>query len=81
MKVEVRIDRLLVDGVVMRPVDIPVFQRAVEAELGRLIADGALTLGQPDSRSQAALGGESVTPGARALGTAAAGVVYRGIER
>jgi hypothetical protein len=85
MNISLHIERLILDGIAVPPGEGPRLQAAVEAELGRLLAEGGL--------SPALLGGGAVpllrasevqlvndgTPGR--LGTQIARSVYQGIGK
>ncbi len=83
VRVELRIERLVLDGLATEAVSLPAVQRALEAELGRLVAArgvpaGLLAGGAIAAPSQSA----TLEPGAvggAALGTALGGAVYRGM--
>ena len=42
MNVKLHIERLVLDGIELSPADRPAFQAALEAELGRLLAQGGV---------------------------------------
>jgi hypothetical protein len=60
MRVAVRIDRLVVDGLRLGGRDARLFQAAVEAELARLLAEGEFTEGATGA-AVPALRGAAVT--------------------
>jgi hypothetical protein len=78
--VELRIGELVVDGVAMSGRDIVPFREAIEAALGGLLAGGG-PLPQSSSNSAGPLLVNSPSTGPKALGTAAATAVYRGLVR
>ena len=85
MNVKLHIERLVLDGLELSPADRPVFQAALEAELGRLLAEGGVEPGLaggiavPTVRAKGFEMGGGHDP-AR-LGRQVAGSVYGGIGK
>jgi hypothetical protein len=82
VRVELRIERLVLDGIVAEAVSLAAVERALQAELGRLVAARGLPAGLLDGRAiggaqSAALGPGTV--GGASLGSALGGAVYRGM--
>ena len=82
MKIDVNIERLILEGISLAPGQRPAFQAALEDELGRLLAGGAL----PSALAQggdvpSVQGGEiRLGPGGPAQwGKQIAGAVYRSL--
>ena len=84
MNVNLHIERLVLDGIDVEPAHRPLLQAAVEAELGRLIAEGGaggLAAGGavPSLRAGGFQMGGDGNP--RQLGRQIAGAVYGGIGK
>jgi hypothetical protein len=86
MNVTLHIERLILDGLDVRPGDRPHLQAAVEAELTRLLGEGGIAPGLAAGGAVPALRGGSVQMGGGAGGKSAAGLgsqiaqaVYGGI--
>ena len=84
MKIDLHIDRLVLDGIDLDHAQRPHLQAAVEAELGRLLAEGGLgaLAGGGVVHSLKAGGFEISSDGNPAqLGRQIAGAVYGGIRK
>ncbi len=85
MNIRVHIEELILDGVPLGRQQGPLVQAAVEAELGRLLAEGGLAPGLVSAGAIPRLeaGPLHVAPnaGPANLGTGIAGAVYAGIGR
>jgi hypothetical protein len=81
MNVTLHIERLVLDGLDVRPGDRPRLQAAVEAELARLLGEGGIAPGLAEGGAVPALRGGTVQAGGGGsqLGTQIAQAVYGGI--
>ncbi len=84
MNVTLHIERLILDGLDVRPGDRPRLQAAVEAELSRLLGEGGIAPGLAEGGAVPALRGGNVQAGGGdsvRLGTQIAQAVYGGIGK
>lgn len=85
MKIDVNIERLILDGVSLAPSQRPAFQAALEDELGRLLAGGALPSALSESRNIPGVRASEVrlapNGGAAQWGRQIAQAVYEGLGR
>ncbi len=82
MNVNLHIERLVLDGIELRPDQQPVFKASLTTELSRLLADGALGphLSQGAALARLSVGDAELTAGdPRQLGQQIAQSVYQGI--
>jgi len=81
MNLDLHIDRLVVDGIRLRPADVPAMKQAIEAELGRLLQQPGSTPTASTSIASLALPGATLRPGApaRAVGSQVARSIYGGV--
>ena len=83
MKIRLKIERLILDGLPIANAEGPLVQAAVETELARLLADGGLSRELQAGGAVPALRGGNiqVDKGSRpaAMGKQIAGAVYGGI--
>jgi hypothetical protein len=80
--VAVRIERLVLDGISLGPGDAGRIRASVEAELGRLLADGEISPAFASGAAVPEVGGGAIEldqGGPGALGRRIARAVYRGI--
>jgi hypothetical protein len=85
MKINIAIDRLVLDGIDIAAADRPRLRAAVESELARLIAGGGISGGLAGGIAVPSVPASSIAIAAsrspRELGSAIAGSVYGGIGR
>lgn len=85
MKITLRIERLILDGIELTPADRPAFQQALEAELARLLAEGGVAPGLAGGMAVPAVraGGFEMSGGGDPvrLGKQVASSVYGGIGK
>lgn len=85
MKINIAIDRLVLDGIDVAAADRPRLRAAVESELVRLIAGGGIDDGLAGGIAVPSVHAPSIPTAAsrspRELGRAIAGSVYGGIGR
>jgi hypothetical protein len=83
MNIEVRIERLILDGFAVAPHRRPVLQAAVEAELARLLAEGGLASAWHSGGAVPRVAADSIQltgqENPTQIGQQIAGAVYRGI--
>lgn len=83
MRIDLHIDRLVLDGIDLDHAQRPHLQAAVEAELGRLLAEGGLgALAAGGAVPSVKAGGFEISgEGPAQLGKQIAGAVYGGIGK
>ena len=81
MKINVAIDRLVLDGLDVAAADRPHLRAAVEAELARLIASGGIDVSSGGAVPSVPAPPIGVSSSPKNLGRAIAGSVYGGIGR
>jgi hypothetical protein len=85
MRINLRIDELVLDGVSIDPADGKMVKSSVELELSRLLSKGGLSEDLASGTSLSSLRAGSMEVSGRSdpssLGTKIAGAIYRGIGR
>jgi hypothetical protein len=85
MNINLHIERLVVDGLAMPHQHRPIFQAAVEAELGRLLGENGLMPGMMTGGSWPSLAANAIQLASGSnpnqLGQQVAQAVFRGIGR
>jgi hypothetical protein len=81
MKIQVRIERLVLEGLDVPRAQQPLLQAAVEAELGRLLAQGGLAPGLASGTAVPSVRAEGITAARQPaeMGARIARSVYGGI--
>lgn len=84
MKINLHIDRLLLEGDFIAPHQQQTLRRTVEAELGHLVTQGLASAVFVSDKIRVAQGGPIVLKngmGAKGLGKQIAGAIYKGIKK